>query len=169
MLVSLPTRRKTIQLAHSLAPLLGARDLVILEGDLGAGKTFFTRALSRALGVPNNVRVTSPTFTLVHELGGTPALIHADLYRIAGASELGPLGLEELREAGAIVIVEWGRPYLDALGGDAVLLQFSLVSEGRTANVEGSGPRSLALVESLAQKLRAGSPILRVAAPVEPS
>ncbi len=167
MRVPLPTRRKTIQLARRLAPLLAAGDLLILEGDLGAGKTFFTRALSRALGVPSGVRVTSPTFTLVHDLGGTVPIIHADLYRLGGSSELGPLGLEELRAQGSIVVVEWGKPYLLALGGDAVVMQLTLGPEGRTADVEGSGPRSAALVERLEASLREGGSILRVAAPVE--
>lgn len=145
----LGTRRATIQLARRIAPALVAGDLLILKGGLGAGKTFFTRALCRALGVPSNTRITSPTFTLVHEHEGRLPILHADAYRLEDASELAALGLREARAAGALLVVEWGEPYVAALGGDALIVDFS-APPARAAQLSATGPRSRALLDALA-------------------
>jgi tRNA threonylcarbamoyladenosine biosynthesis protein TsaE len=150
MRVPLGTRRATIRLARQLAPLLAAGDLVILKGDLGAGKTFFARALCRALGVPSSTAVTSPTFTLVHEHEARLPILHADAYRLADASELAELGLREARAGGALLLVEWGEPHLSALGGDALLISFS-TPPSRAARISSTGPRSAALLAGLAR------------------
>jgi tRNA threonylcarbamoyladenosine biosynthesis protein TsaE len=109
-------------LGAEIARVLKPGDLLLLAGDLGAGKTFLVRAIARALGVTG--RVTSPTFTLVQEYA-TPrgALVHVDLYRLLGDGlprELARLGLRERRAEGAIVVVEWGDPAAEALGGPPV-------------------------------------------------
>jgi tRNA threonylcarbamoyladenosine biosynthesis protein TsaE len=144
--ISLSSRRDTVRLAQRLARALAPGDLVILEGDLGAGKTFFTRALCRALGVPPEVRVTSPTFTLVHEHTGRLPIRHADLYRLHDADEVAALGLREQRADGALLVVEWGGPYLDALGGDGLILRIAVSPAGeREAQVSGTGPRGAML------------------------
>jgi tRNA threonylcarbamoyladenosine biosynthesis protein TsaE len=138
----LPTRRATIDLAKRLAPLLAPSDLVILSGDLGAGKTFFARALCRALGVPPTVSITSPTFTLVHELKGRLPILHADVYRLSGEADLMSLGLREARNEGALLVVEWGERYAELLGGEAVAVRFKhLGPSGRCASLVGVGPR----------------------------
>jgi tRNA threonylcarbamoyladenosine biosynthesis protein TsaE len=80
-------------------------DLLLLEGDLGAGKTTFVRGVARGAGSP--AHVASPTFQLVRVYQGRIQLAHVDLYRIEAAGELGGLGLEELLDQGA-VLVEWG-------------------------------------------------------------
>lgn len=148
-MIPLRTRRATIHLAERLAPALSPGDLVVLEGDLGAGKTFFARALCRALGVPASIPVTSPTFTLVHEYDGRIAIRHADLYRLQSPEELAPLGLREQRAEGALLLVEWGTPYIDALGGDALVLSFQLSAAGdRSAHPRGTGPRGDALARA---------------------
>lgn len=89
LFVSLPTRRATLRLALALARSVRRGDLVFLEGELGAGKTFLVRGLARGLGVPTAIPIQSPTFALVHEhavsLGdgqGEATLRHADLYRL---------------------------------------------------------------------------------------
>jgi tRNA threonylcarbamoyladenosine biosynthesis protein TsaE len=145
----LPSRRATIHLAERLAPALQAGDLVVLEGDLGAGKTFFARALCRALGVPPTLPVTSPTFTLIHEYDGRLPIRHADLYRLHGPEELDPLGLREQRAEGALLLVEWGTPYVEALGGDALVLSLRVSPAGeRTAECRGGGARGDALARA---------------------
>jgi tRNA threonylcarbamoyladenosine biosynthesis protein TsaE len=154
--IPLATRRDTIRLAQRLARALEPGDLVILEGDLGAGKTFFTRALCRALGVPPEVRVTSPTFTLVHEYDGRLPIRHADAYRLRDADELAALGLREQRADGAVLVVEWGGPYLDALGGDGLILRIAVSPAGaREAWVTGTGPRGAALADAVQHGRRA--------------
>lgn len=140
----LPTRRATRELGRLLAPLLGPGDLLVLSGPLGSGKTFLSRALCRALGVPRETRVTSPTFALVHEYPGRLPIRHADLYRLRDASELEHLGLEAAREDGAVLVVEWGETYVGALGGDALLVTLAL--EPRRAELSATGARSGELV-----------------------
>lgn len=154
MKVPLPTRRATQRLARKVAPQLVAGDLLLLKGDLGAGKTFFTRALCRALGVPSRVAVTSPTFTLVHEYEANGAvgplrILHVDAYRLGGEDELAGLGLREARADGAVLLVEWGEPYLSALGGDALVIAIASPPD-RAAVLSATGPRSRAMLDALA-------------------
>jgi tRNA threonylcarbamoyladenosine biosynthesis protein TsaE len=94
----------TAELGASLGRSLTAGSVVLLEGELGAGKTAFVRGLAAGLGVPDD-HVSSPTFTLVQEYQGRVRLVHADLYRIS-ASESDDLGLEELGLEG-VVAIEW--------------------------------------------------------------
>lgn len=105
----------TVALAASVALLLRPGDLVVLSGDLGAGKTNFTRALARALGVTGPV--TSPTFTLVRSYPTASGvdLVHADIYRLGRLAEVVDLGLPEMLEDGAFAVVEWGERGADAL------------------------------------------------------
>ena len=119
------------------------------------GKTFLTRAMARALGVGADVRVTSPTFTLVHELEGKVPIVHADLYRLHTEIELHELGLRERRADGALLLVEWGEPFESALGGDALRIEL-LAGAGlhaRIARLEGSGSRAVALVMAISADL----------------
>jgi tRNA threonylcarbamoyladenosine biosynthesis protein TsaE len=137
---SLPTRRETLRLARSIGKCLSAGDLVILTGELGAGKTFLVRGICRALGLTERVRVTSPTFTLVHEYETQPALLHADLYRLEQASDVRQLGLLSQRDEGWALLVEWGEPYIDELGGDALVVSFCAFP--RYVRLASTGSRS---------------------------
>jgi tRNA threonylcarbamoyladenosine biosynthesis protein TsaE len=96
----------TAEAGRSLAPLLSAGSVVLLFGDLGAGKTAFVRGLAEGLGVgPEDV--SSPTFTIMQEYrGGRLPLFHVDLYRLNGAREVEDLGLEEIAASGVLAI-EW--------------------------------------------------------------
>jgi len=147
--LDLPTRRATIRLARRLAPHLRKGDLVVLVGSLGAGKTFFTRALCRALGLPERVAVTSPTFTLVHELETEPPVAHADVYRLEQPSAVRELGLDAMRDDGYLVLVEWGEPFIELLGGDALVVELTM-DPGRRAVIRATGPRSEKIAASLA-------------------
>lgn len=147
----LRSRRDTIHLARRIAPHLEPGDLVLLSGDLGAGKTFFARALARALGVSERQAIASPTFTLVQEYdrpGG--ALLHADLYRLLDSAagidaEVARLGLRERRAEGAIVIVEWGSGAIDALGGAPAIALHLGLSGQHTREVTITGAKAAAL------------------------
>lgn len=112
---SLPQMRTV---AEVLAGHLGAGDLLILSGNLGAGKTTFTQSLGRALGVAG--RITSPTFVIAREhpsTQGGPTLVHVDAYRLSDAEELGDLDLDsELEES--ITVVEWGAGLAEQLSAD---------------------------------------------------
>jgi tRNA threonylcarbamoyladenosine biosynthesis protein TsaE len=151
--IELASRRATSDLARRLAPLLQASDLLILTGPLGSGKTFFTRALSRALGLPGDARVPSPTFTLVHEHDTDPPLSHADLYRISTPEQVRELGLDAQRDDGRVLVVEWGEPYIEELGGDALVLTFAL--SPRRVTLTATGRRSSEILAGF-ERERAG-------------
>ena len=103
------------RLAEQLEP--GA--VVAFTGDLGAGKTAFTRGLARGLGIPD--RITSPTFTIVNEdEGGRLPLFHFDMYRLGSADELFDIGWEDYLRRGGVCAVEWSENIADALEEDAV-------------------------------------------------
>ena len=143
--VNLRTRRETQRLGRSIGEKLRAGDLVVLSGDLGAGKTFLTRSIARAMGVPESIRVTSPTFNLVQEYETSRGtLLHADLHRLLGKNlrmEVERLGLRERRSEGCILIVEWGQGAVNWLGGDPELVVAMKVARvGRDAML--SGPRA---------------------------
>ena len=100
----------TLALGESITELLPAPKLVVLRGELGAGKTTLVKGMAAALGAANAEEVTSPTFTLVHEYQGKKVrLFHLDLYRLETEQELEGIGLWEMADAGdALVLVEWG-------------------------------------------------------------
>lgn len=112
----------TAEIAAACATLVRARDVVVLAGEMGAGKTAFTVALCRALGVSESDAVSSPTFTLVHSYAsGRVPVVHADLYRLTSMGEIEDLGLREQADMGAVVLVEWG-DVAGSLLGDALTL-----------------------------------------------
>lgn len=147
MEVELSSERATRELAARVAPHLAAGDLLVLTGPLGSGKTFFARALCRALGLPPRVRVPSPTFTLVHEHPTEPPVSHADLYRLRDENDVRGLGLDAQRDDGRVLLVEWGEPYITALGGDALVLELSVGP--RRAKLRATGRRSTALLAAV--------------------
>lgn len=102
--------RETRLLGAALGPELAPGDVIALGGELGAGKTVWVQGLAAGLGV--SARVTSPTFTLVHEYPGRHRLLHVDVYRLRTFGELVDLGFEEWLESDSIIVIEWG----DALG-----------------------------------------------------
>ena len=97
----------TYAFAKKVADKLKGGEVIILRGDLGAGKTTFTKGLAKALGVEETV--TSPTFTYVKEYYGRLPLYHFDMYRVADADEVYELGLEEYFYKGGVVVVEWNK------------------------------------------------------------
>src|ERR1700704_4417441 len=118
--VVLPNEEAMHQLVQDIAIALEPGDLITLSGDLGAGKTTFARALIRHLAGDPAVEVPSPTFTLMqtYELPRFP-VVHADLYRVSGSSELAELGFEDLPE-NAVVVVEWPDPAAGFLPNDPI-------------------------------------------------
>lgn len=137
---TLRSRDDTEALGARIAAQLGPGDLVVLAGDLGAGKTFLAGAIAQALGVLEPV--TSPTFALVQEYATERLeLLHVDLYRVLDDAprEVQRLGLRERRDEGAVLLVEWGLPAVFALGGDpALVVRLGLgAGDARTATLEG--------------------------------
>lgn len=111
---------ETEALGQQLAQWLPEAAVVALRGPLGAGKTAFVRGLATGLGASS--RVTSPTFTLVHEYGGRIPVFHFDLYRLGGPDELWELGWEDYLARGGVCAVEWSERAGDALPPDTVFV-----------------------------------------------
>jgi tRNA threonylcarbamoyladenosine biosynthesis protein TsaE len=140
------TAERTRAVAVRLAGLLRAGDLLVLSGDLGAGKTTFTQGLGEGLGVRGSV--TSPTFVIsrVHPaLGDGPALVHVDAYRLGGLTELDDLDLDTSL-ADAVTVVEWGTGLAEALAEDRLEVEIlrahgDEAGETRTLTVSAVGPR----------------------------
>jgi tRNA threonylcarbamoyladenosine biosynthesis protein TsaE len=103
---------ETIAFGRTLTELLSPPKLVLLRGDLGAGKTTLVKGIAAGFEAAEEEDVTSPTFTLVHEYRGPRAnLYHVDLYRIDTQRELETLGLDDLRSDNSILLIEWGEKF----------------------------------------------------------
>ena len=110
---------ETEELGAQLAARLRPGDVVAYTGDLGAGKTAFTRGIARGLGIPE--RVTSPTFTIVNEYeGGRLPLFHFDLYRLGDPEELFDIGWEDYLARGGVCAVEWSENVAGALEDEPI-------------------------------------------------
>lgn len=142
---------ETIELGRRLAGQLAPPVLVLLLGDLGAGKTTLAKGMVAGLGAASEDEVTSPTFTLIHEYGGSGSgasrVYHVDLYRIENVRELETLGLDDLLAERAVVIVEWGEKLGPALreiapGRPVVEIHLEAASDReRRIDVLGGGTR----------------------------
>ncbi len=106
---------ETVRFGREIANHFQPPCLVLLEGELGAGKTTLIKGIVAGLGAASEDDVTSPSFTLVHEYGSSGRVYHADLYRIEGARDLATLGLEDLAGQAATVLVEWGEKLGDEI------------------------------------------------------
>ena len=103
---------ETIAFGRTLVDLLSPPKLVLLRGDLGAGKTTLVKGIVAGFGVAEEEDVTSPTFTLVHEYRSPRAnLYHIDLYRVDTPRELETLGLDDLRSDACVLLIEWGEKF----------------------------------------------------------
>ena len=103
---------ETIELGRTLAAELAPPRLLLLRGDLGAGKTTFVKGVAQALHAAEEVNVTSPTFTLIHEYRGPGVnLYHIDLYRIDTQRQLDTLALDDLMGPDSILLIEWGEKF----------------------------------------------------------
>jgi tRNA threonylcarbamoyladenosine biosynthesis protein TsaE len=121
---------ETIGFGRGLAALLKPPKIVLLRGDLGAGKTTMVKGIAEAFGAAEQEDVTSPTFTLVHEYRGPRVtLYHIDLYRIDTERELDTLGLDDLMEPRNILLIEWGEKFRRFSEGRDLEIAIERISE----------------------------------------
>jgi tRNA threonylcarbamoyladenosine biosynthesis protein TsaE len=120
---------ETESVGRDIAGLLAPPALVLLIGDLGAGKTTLVKGVAAGLGVADPADIVSPTFSLVHEYEGEPKLYHLDLYRLDRAPELDTLGLDDLWRERAIVLVEWGDKFAEQLPADRIEIRLRETGE----------------------------------------
>jgi tRNA threonylcarbamoyladenosine biosynthesis protein TsaE len=105
------SEEETIALGRRLANELPVRGVVLLIGNLGAGKTTLAKGIAEGLGAAARDEVSSPTYTLIHEYGDPVRVYHIDLYRLDEARQAVAIGLEELFERDALVLIEWGERF----------------------------------------------------------
>jgi len=130
---------ETITFGRTLAELLTPPKLVLLRGDLGAGKTTLVKGIAAAFDASSEEDVTSPTFTLIHEYRGPHAILyHIDLYRIDTPRELDTLALDDLRSENSILLIEWGEKFPRLLQDCDVEISLERSGEnGRSIRVSG--------------------------------
>ena len=145
---STSTAAQTQQLAENLAKLLQAGDLIILSGELGAGKTTFTQGLGRSLGVREGI--ISPTFVLVRihpnlpdgPNPGGPALVHVDAYRLGSPGEIDDIDLENTMDT-SVTVVEWGAQRVEHLAASRLEIELVRAVGGATSAADTRFPDPL--------------------------
>ena len=127
---------ETERIGQALGKTIKPGTVIAYRGDLGAGKTAFTRGLARGLG--STELVTSPTYTIVNEyLGGRCPLFHFDMYRLASSDDLWDIGWEDYLERGGVCAVEWSENVSDALEDPIYITIEKLGEESRRISIEG--------------------------------
>jgi tRNA threonylcarbamoyladenosine biosynthesis protein TsaE len=145
---------ETLRAAKLLGELVQPGDTIGLIGDLGAGKTTFVQGLAAGMGI--RTRVTSPTFTLVHEYPGAVPLFHFDPYRLESLAETLDLGLDEYLQRGGALAVEWAGSVAELLPEDRLTVEIAIVDgdeERREMAVSWQGSRSCELAGAWLKRL----------------
>lgn len=118
---------ETIALGERLAEILPRGATVLLIGKLGAGKTTLAKGIVKGLGAAPPEEVSSPTFTLIHEYGSPPAVYHVDLYRLDSPRDAATLGLDELFDSSAMVLIEWGERFPELMPPERVEIRLRVL------------------------------------------
>ena len=133
---------ETIALGEQLVSELPAAAVVLLIGQLGAGKTTLAKGIVKGLGVARPDDVSSPTFTLIHEY--SPSVYHIDLYRLDTATQVATLGLEEIFDRRAVVLIEWGERFPELMPEERIEIRLRGTGEcSREIEVQWSQPSPL--------------------------
>ena len=142
---------ETEQIGERIGAALHGGEAICLSGDLGAGKTTFTRGIGRGWGAAEPV--TSPTFTLIHEhhrARDGQTLYHVDGYRLSGAADAWTVGLDELLHGEGVVVIEWPENVADALPQERLWVTLEFVDDRtRRLTFQASGARAVALLAAL--------------------
>jgi tRNA threonylcarbamoyladenosine biosynthesis protein TsaE len=121
------SEEETIALGETLALELPPKIVVLLIGNLGAGKTTIAKGIVKGLGAAHPDEVSSPTFTLIHEYG--PGVYHVDLYRLDRAEQVASIGLDEIFDRASVVLVEWGERFPELMPEERVEIRLRTVGE----------------------------------------
>ena len=122
---------QTIEIARLIGEKLKDGDLLALSGELGSGKTCFTKGLARGLGVSDEYQITSPTFTLINEYPARCKLHHFDVYRLNSYSELEDLGFEEYFAGDGVIVIEWAEKIAAIIPKESIFVNFEYIDENR--------------------------------------
>lgn len=129
------SEEEMIALGERIAAGLPRRAVVLLEGNLGAGKTTLAKGIVKGLGAGAPEEVSSPTFTLIHEYGDPVRVYHIDLYRLDEPRQLATLGLDEIFDREAVVLIEWGEKFLRCLPEERIEVRIARAGDGRTVDI----------------------------------
>ncbi|MBV8808180.1 MAG: tRNA (adenosine(37)-N6)-threonylcarbamoyltransferase complex ATPase subunit type 1 TsaE [Acidobacteriaceae bacterium] len=129
---------ETQAVGRQIAQLLPGRGVVLLIGNLGAGKTTLTKGIVEERGAAKADEVSSPTFTLIHEYGNPVRIYHVDLYRLETIEQVQRLGLDELMDSAALVLVEWGERFSTWFPEQRIEIRFTNIG-GDNRKIEISG------------------------------
>jgi tRNA threonylcarbamoyladenosine biosynthesis protein TsaE len=124
------SEEETIELGRQIARDLPRKAVVLLIGNLGAGKTTLAKGILSGLGAATPEEVTSPTFTLIHEYAGGRAY-HVDLYRLDTRQQVATLGLDEILDREAVVLVEWGERFPDLFPAGRIEIKLRALTESK--------------------------------------
>jgi len=141
---------ETIGLGQRLGHLLSEGDVVALVGELGSGKTWFTKGLALGLGIRPDTIITSPSFTLVNEYKGRYTFYHMDFYRLESLPEVLSAGLEEYLHDRAVVVLEWADRWPEILPENRVVVEFVILDDQRREiTISGRHPRALEIIKKM--------------------
>lgn len=139
---------ETAAIAEKLAAILRPGDVLCLTGDLGAGKTTFTKALGKALGVEEDI--TSPTFSLIQEYSGKMPVYHIDVYRMSNPAEFRDIGAEAYFDCEGICVIEWAELVRQYLPNQVIWIEINWVdAEHRDICISGNGELSERILKEL--------------------
>lgn len=142
--------RDTIEFGKRIASFLKERDVLALIGELGSGKTWFTKGIALGLGIPSDRVVTSPSFALVNEYAGTFPLYHMDVYRLQNLSDFLNAGLEEYLYTDGIIVMEWADRWPEILPEYSLTAAFEIIDDHRREiTLSGHHPRAVEIVEQV--------------------
>ncbi len=144
------SEEETVELGRLIAATLPRRAVVLLIGNLGAGKTTLAKGIITGLGVAEPDEVASPTFTLIHEYG-EGRIYHIDLYRLDRPEEVATLGLDEIFDREAVVLIEWGERFLHLMPVDRIEIRLDSAGENNR--------RIAVTVAAYPDSVRASSPL----------
>lgn len=144
------SEEETIGLGIKLGSRLSRGDVIALAGELGSGKTRFTKGVALGLGVPPDTVVTSPSFSLLNEYEGRCPLFHIDAYRLESQADFEAAGLEEFFYQDGVVVMEWAERWPELLPDHRLKVELTLMGDReRQISFSGFHPRSIALIEEI--------------------
>lgn len=147
--------QETIHLGQELGKVLKEGDVVALAGDLGSGKTWFTKGLALGLGVSPDTIITSPSFALINEYEGRHTLFHLDVYRLDSLAEFLSAGLEEYFYRDGVVVMEWADRWPEILPEWKLKVRFDIIEYlVRKIVFSGEHPRTVEILKDLTRVTR---------------
>jgi tRNA threonylcarbamoyladenosine biosynthesis protein TsaE len=141
---------ETVDLGRQLGGFLKKGDVISLAGELGSGKTWFTKGVGLGLGIARNMIITSPSFSLVNEYEGRYTLFHLDAYRLESLADFLAAGLDEYFYQDGVVVMEWADLWPEILPEHRLKVEFVITDEcSRKITMSGYDPRAVEILKKM--------------------